>query len=270
MFRLLDLFCGAGGCAKGYQRAGFWVRGVDHKPQPRYVGNESVQADALEYLASLIQSGELAEFDAVHASPPCQANSSLRNLPTVRNKGHVDMIPETRELLQQCGLPFVIENVMGAPLESAPMFGVYRIMLCGTMFNLSTPCGAQLQRHRLFETNWEVMLDRSCQHGEAATIGVWGSRPRDAKAEREKYRGDTVIPVIGNGSPVGSRRRTITITGSTPQQNVVRNQIRDTFSVADAQVAMGIDWVGMAGLSQAIPPAYTEYIGLQLIEFLKR
>ena len=65
MPRLLDLFCGAGGCTKGYQRAGFYVVGVDINPQPRYIGDEVHQADALEFCA---QHG--AEFDVIHASPP--------------------------------------------------------------------------------------------------------------------------------------------------------------------------------------------------------
>ena len=64
--KLLDLFCGAGGCSVGYHRAGFDVTGVDIKPQPRYPF-EFVRANALEYLAE-----HGCQFDAIHASPPCQ------------------------------------------------------------------------------------------------------------------------------------------------------------------------------------------------------
>ncbi len=111
--RLLDLFCGAGGCSAGYQRAGFEVAGVDIERQPRYCGDQFIQADALEYLTALIESGGIAEFDAVHASPPCQGYSATKVLKPV---DHPMLIEDTRRLLQASGLPYVIENVPGAPL----------------------------------------------------------------------------------------------------------------------------------------------------------
>lgn len=135
--RLLDAFCGAGGCTKGYQRAGFHVVGVDVRPQARYCGDGFIQGDALEFIAS-----HGHEFDAIHASPPCQAHSALRNMWNAQK--HPDLIPQTRTLLQTVGLPFVIENVPGAPLENAPLWGAWRLMLCGTMFDLQTPCGSGL------------------------------------------------------------------------------------------------------------------------------
>jgi len=240
--KLLDLFCGAGGCTAGYQRAGFWVRGVDHKRQPRYCGEEFIQADALEYLASLIESGEIEDFDAIHASPPCQAHTPLRKMWNA--KKHEDLIPQTRDLLHGSRKPFVMENVPGAKLEYLPMFGVYRLMLCGTMFNLRTECGAELQRHRFFETNWSHRLVPSCRHGRSGVVGIYGDHAQD-------------------------RRRVVTVTGSTPQQNVNRNRSRKTYSINDAQTAMGIDWMPMSKLSQAIPPAYTEFIGQQLLNAIQ-
>lgn len=63
-------------------------------------------------------------------------------------------------------------------------------------------------------------------------------------------------------------RRTMTITGNTPQTNVVHNQLRETYSVADARAAMGIDWMPMKCLSQAIPPAYAEWIGREVLSLL--
>lgn len=134
--RLLDLFCGAGGCTRGYQRAGFYVVGVDIKPQPRYCGDEFVQGDALEYVAV---NGH--EFDAIHASPPCQGYSNTRNL---QGNKHPMLIEPVRELLEATGKPYVIENVQGAPLDDNA------ILLVGSMFGLMT------MRPRLFECSFPV------------------------------------------------------------------------------------------------------------------
>lgn len=138
--RLLDLFSGAGGAARGYQRAGFHVTGVDDERQPRYAGDEFVQADALDFLT---ERGH--EFDAVHASPPCQVHSALAPL---AGPGHVDLIPETRELLVESGRPYVIENVEGATLDPT-------VILCGSMFGLESGTRV-LRRHRLFEASFPI------------------------------------------------------------------------------------------------------------------
>jgi DNA (cytosine-5)-methyltransferase 1 len=133
--RLLDLFCCAGGAGMGYHRAGFDVVGVDIEPQKNYPF-EFHQADALEYLE-----GHGHEFDAIHASPPCQAYSvsteGLRN----GGKEYPDLLGPTREALEALGKPYVIENVPGAPMRAD-------YELCGCYF------GLQLRRERWFETNW--------------------------------------------------------------------------------------------------------------------
>lgn len=128
--RLLDLFCGAGGAAMGYSRAGFGVVGVDIKPQPRYPF-EFVQADAMTY--------PLDGFDAIHASPPCQGYSRMRHLPWLKDRVYPLLLAPTRDRLVASGIPWVIENVMDAPLGG--------IWLCGTMF------GRDLLRHRRFESS---------------------------------------------------------------------------------------------------------------------
>lgn len=133
---LLDTFCGAGGCTAGYQQAGFKVVGVDNQPQPHYCGDDFDQADALEYLSEW---GYL--FDAIHASPPCQAYSGARHL---QGNDHPLLIEPVRELLKATGKPYVIENVKGAPL--APN----AVMLVGSMFGLRT------MRPRLFECSFPV------------------------------------------------------------------------------------------------------------------
>jgi len=206
MPRLLDLFCGAGGAAMGYHRAGFDVVGVDIKPQPRYPFT-FIQADAMTY--------PLDGFDAIHASPPCQDHSALSSLHAKHGTGW--MLASTRERLEQSGLPWVIENVPGAPMR-------VDFRLCGCMFGLP-----RLKRDRWFETSWNGFdLRAPCHHrGRVITVAGHGMDGR--------YYRDGVIP-----------------------------------SHADRQTAMGIEWMTDAELVQAIPPAYTEYIGAQLLDHLAR
>jgi DNA (cytosine-5)-methyltransferase 1 len=140
--RLLDLFCGAGGAAMGYHRAGFDVVGVDLAAQPRYPF-EFHQGDALAFLRA-----HGHEFDAIHASPPCQAYSAaMRHLAKPQPK----LIDPLRRLLRKAGVPWVIENVVGAPLRDP-------LILCGTMFSLL------VYRHRLFESPFLKILAPPCDH----------------------------------------------------------------------------------------------------------
>jgi DNA (cytosine-5)-methyltransferase 1 len=133
--RLLDLCCGAGGATRGYQRAGYHVTGVDIRLQPRYCGDAFIQADALQYL-----SDHGAEYDAIHASPPCQGYSLLRYVPNRCMDNYPMLVDDIRRLMISIGRPWVIENVPGAPLLNP-------LILCGTMFGLLT------HRHRAFESN---------------------------------------------------------------------------------------------------------------------
>ncbi len=150
-YRLLDLFCCAGGAAKGYQQAGFEVVGVDIDQQPNYP-YKFIQADALTLSPEF-----LATFDAIHASPPCQSYSDL-----AKRNGNADawprLIDPVRDMLIKTGLPFVIENVEGAPLRNP-------IVLCGTMF-----LGLRVLRHRLFETNFKVTAPPHGKHPKVHTF----------------------------------------------------------------------------------------------------
>jgi DNA (cytosine-5)-methyltransferase 1 len=176
--RLLDLFCGAGGAGMGYHRAGFVVAGIDNQPQPNYPFGFMLY-DAIEYLYSRVQSGRI-DFDAVHASPPCQAFSSLRYL---NDKPYPQMVGELRDLLRETGVPYVIENVPGAPLDNP-------IQLCGSSFGLGAN-GRQLRRHRLFECSFPVMA-LPCAH-QGRPVGVYGTggggqMTRGYKGTPEEYR----------------------------------------------------------------------------------
>ena len=230
--RLLDLFCGAGGAAMGYHRAGFDVVGVDIRPQPNYPF-EFVQMDALEWLQIALRQSwgcarELDAFDAIHASPPCQRYTSMQSV-AKNGHGHPDLIAKTRELLEATELPYVIENVPGAPLRDP-------FRLCGSSFRCGTwkPYVAadvwlQLRRHRLFETNWPIGLVPPCAH-HGRTVGIYGDHLRFGRRSSDGELSGSAALVVGKR-------------------------------------AMGIDWdVTWAELREAIPPAYTELIGHQLLQ----
>lgn len=131
--KLLDLFCGAGGAGKGYMDAGFDVTGIDIAAQPDYPGT-FIEGDALAYLAA-----HGHEYDAIHASPPCQASSALTK-GTNKGKEYLNLIPATRALLALHQVPTVIENVQGSDLRRD-------LTLCGEMFGLG------VLRHRYFEVS---------------------------------------------------------------------------------------------------------------------
>lgn len=177
--KLLDLYCCAGGAAKGYQMAGFHVTGIDKDHQPRYAGNVFVQADALEYVAEY---GHL--YDAVHASPPCQGYSEAT--PMQYRGRHPDLIAPTRTALQATGKPYVIENV-----ENARRLLINPIKLCGSMF------GLPIWRHRYFEI-WpeQLWLTPSCNHSKAPITINSGSHSR--KLQR--------VPVLCSGGGDGQRQ----------------------------------------------------------------
>ncbi|WP_395758642.1 DNA methylase [Streptomyces althioticus] len=139
--RVLDLFCCAGGAATGYHRAGFTVDGCDIADRPRYPFAYH-RGDALEYLAHLIDTGDIGRYTLVHASPPCQAGCAL-TVGTNASQGwggtHVDLVAATRRLLDRSGLPYVIEQPNGRAAIRKDL------SLCGEMFGLG------VLRHRNFE-----------------------------------------------------------------------------------------------------------------------
>jgi DNA (cytosine-5)-methyltransferase 1 len=163
--RLLDLFCGSGGCSVGYDRAGFDVMGVDIEPHPDYPFALIVE-DAIDFLAKS-SPGYLAKFDAIHASPPCQAHTTMSN--RWRGKGgaadeHVDLIGEVRDALEQWGGIYVIENVPGARKQMRNP-----ITLHGGMF------GLRVHRPRLFESNAPLMAYPAASPVDP--VGVYGKSP---------------------------------------------------------------------------------------------
>lgn len=208
--KLLDLFCGAGGCAKGYHDAGFEVIGVDLNPQPRFP-YEFHQADALEYL----DTADLSQFAVIHASPPCQHYTLMLNNNQSRKDDHPDLIDIIRDRLLASGKPYIIENVVGSPVRNP-------IMLCGAMF------GLRVYRHRLFESNIYLYQPQHPRH-----------KLKAAHA------------------------------GTTPKKDEFYCPIGHFADMKGSKLAMGIDWeVTKPELAQAIPPAYTRYIGQQLLAYI--
>lgn len=221
--RLLDLFCGAGGAAMGYSRAGFDVVGIDNRIQRNYPF-PFICADALNPPV------DLREFDVIHASPPCQAYSRLRHLPWLKGRDYPEFIDATRALLQASGRPWIIENVEDAPLLNG-------VNLCGQMF------GLPLYRHRRFESNLLLMSPPHQKHDEVLAKG--------GASMAQRYRGSggvTGVKTISRTSFAG----------------------HEVGAVARGAVALGIDWMKREELTQAIPPAYTEYLGAQLMDFIRR
>lgn len=185
--RALDLFCGAGGATKGLQMAGFHVTGIDSKPQPRYIGDVFIQADALQPPV------RLADFDLVWASPPCQAYSVMRHLPWLKHIEYPKLIPDVRRLLQSSGSLYVIENVEGAPLDG--------VQLCGQMFGLPT------YRHRRFESNFMIFAPAHPRHDEVIQRGS-----RTFQKRRDNGNAFSRLPKSGD-SPLGTKQRRMVALG---------------------------------------------------------
>jgi len=233
--KLLDLFCGAGGTSMGYYRAGFeYIVGVDNKPQPHYPFN-FIQWDAIDLIRQLAETGKaytgdnsknnplnstlvwhINDFDVYHASPPCQRFSCMK---TKWNSGSPpDLLTPTLEAFNKWrfeGIPWVVENVVGAPLPT-------HIQLCGSIFGLGSN-GYQLRRHRWFQSN-------------------------------------ILIPT----PPCNHKGKAISIVGG-----VKINRLKTRAPFEWGKEAMGIDWMDWEEMSEAIPPAYTEYIGKYLMDAIR-
>lgn len=214
--RLLDAFCCQGGAGKGYHDAGFDVVGVDIEPQPRYPF-AFVQGDALEFIA---EHGH--EFDAIHASPPCQRHSRMSACRPGLAATYPDLIAPTRELLNKVGRPWVIENVPGAPLRRD-------LELCGCQFGLRSPRGLGVRRTRWFETSPILFALLPAHDHREPALPVTGHSP--GKEWRAAYRHK-----FGEAPGIDERR-----------------------------TAMGVPWMSRDGATECIPPAFTRFVGEQLL-----
>lgn len=227
----------------GYRNAGFAVLGVDLEPQPRYpFKGRFIQADAMKILETGRVTGDLTleAFDAIHASPPCQAYSrAMKHFA----KGYPELIAPVIAALKETGKPWVVENVIGADLPDN--FQLPRdlpweqetemeegLMLCGSMF------GLRVQRHRLFQTSFPCQCPRYCDH--SRRLAAFRDSPAEVMnphnaGARRKWRG-----ILGEGVPI---------------ERTWREE-------------MGVGWMNSAEGRESIPPVYTEYIGRKLIDSL--
>lgn len=211
----------------GYHMAGFEILGIDWEPQPNYPFT-FIQCDFRTVKVEWLRE----HFQAVHASPPCQAHAVTRNFqPGVE---HLDFLEETRELLQEAGLPYVIENVVGAPL-------IDPIQLCGSSFGLRS------RRHRLFESSFSVPAV-PCDHIWQDTHRPYVSCGRNG----DEGRVTGIVPVFGNEAVK------LYVEGARVPKLLLKS------------AAMGIDWMSSEELSQAIPPLFTRHVGRALMEHLAR
>ena len=204
LVRCLDLFCCAGGAAMGLHRAGFDVTGVDIAPQPRYPFR-FIQGDAL------VQ--DLTGYDFVWASPPCQHYSGMSGCRDGLRETYPDLIGPIRSMLTAWGGPWIIENVMGAPLRNP-------VVLFGAILDLKT------SRHRQFDSNLPLTAP---PHPALTTPSI----------NAGLLRPGMILSVAGNCAPV-----------------------------ALAREAMGIDWTNRRELAEAIPPAYSEHLGRQVMAWI--
>lgn len=227
--RLLDLFCGAGGAAMGYHRAGFDVVGVDIKPQPRYPF-EFRRSDARLLMDDLLDGRDhpavgsglrLSYFAAIHASPPCQDHSPLSGIAGKHGTGW--LLAATIERLRRSGLPFVVENVPGAPMSGA-------FTLCGRSLGI-----ARLRRHRLFLTNFPMLVPPCGCSRRVQPIGIYGDLGRNDRVVRNSKDG---LPRLRAG-------------------------------VQTARDLLDCPWMDAHELTQAVPPAYTQLVGEQLLQLLQ-
>lgn len=210
-YRCADLFCCAGGAAMGLHRSGFEVEGWDIKPQKHYPFKFHL-GDAL--------AADLTGFDFVWASPPCQEHTALRVINP--DKHYECFIERTREKLTAWGGPWIIENVVGAPLRNP-------VQVCGSAF-----AGLRVRRHRLFESRIPL-FGTGCYHRrQVGMITVCGTGGKRINRRKDDHGGCCNFPE----------------------------------SLEDARDAMGITWMSRRELSQAIPPAYSEFLGKQIIRYL--
>lgn len=230
----LDICCAAGGASKGLEQAGFHVVGMDLEWFANYPGEMQGEVD-LRYLdPKWIR----RNFDFVWASPPCQKHTRLKTAPGA--KQHIDLIPDARKLLRKTGLPWTIENVVGAPLKRP-------LQLDGSMFDLHVRVG---------KTRYTLLRERLFEFDEQWQRSFWS--PHKHALITRHTPGDPVVGVYG-----GHARDRGAKTGGRGTRDFPGYSQREI-----AALAMDIDWMTLNEMSQAIPPAYAKWIGRLALKYI--
>lgn len=276
--RLLDLFCGQGGAAAGYITAGWDVTGVDIANHGKRYPGTFIQGDALAYLAA-----HGHEYDAIHASPPCQGYSIATAGNLKARENYQRLIEPTRELLQATGRPWVIENVELAREEM-----VNPVLLCGRMFGLRCMDDDGilliLDRHRLFESNIPLQSPEHPRHEEAQgefVAGVYGGSRR-ARTRLRITSPDGSMQGLVDRLPAKWRRKGSSIPQGWTVEKITPTPAEDRFAariernggycpraVHVQQALLGIHWMTIKGMQESIPPAYAQHVGTQLLAHLE-
>ena len=229
-------FCGGGGATEGVRRAGGAAHGQDLRPQPDYVrryGAETFsQGDSCSPHELRRLCGRTRSVVTL-ASPPCKDYSSSR----MRGKAsEPPLIRQTRDALTEVGGLHVIENVPGAARELRSA-----TLLRGAYF------GLKVDRPRLFESNFELHVDRALKEGgDALRKGMCLGRRRRWRRLDPFGRPEMCDCCSGN---------IWSVQGDKP--------LRCT--AAECAEAMGLDrdHMAYAEMTQALPPAYTELLFAQ-------
>lgn len=176
--RILDLYCGAGGCSVGYHRA---------FPDAEIVGVDLVRKHdyPFEFVIGNADTYPLDGFDLIHASPPCKLFTSLGSLaPPALFSPHTDHLTPTIERFAGLAVPWVIENVPGAPMPDGA------VTLCGSSF------GLPVRRHRLFASNMDLGPPPACDHEtQGPAVGVYGHA--GASTRHNKVGGAEAAEALG-------------------------------------------------------------------------
>jgi hypothetical protein len=269
--KVLDLFCGQGGATAGYLQAGFsYAMGIDSDELQlnRYFGTWKVLGDWRQNLEALAW-----DADFIHASPPCQRHSKMQPHKMTKARWgdateisveHEDYIGECREALKKIGKPFVIENVVGSPLENP-------ILLCGCMFGLTVNITSRRRTAKSYVTESKRAL-KACVKYKCNDPSVGIQSYPDDKPFVVRFTRERLFEAYG--FELTPKQHDIEFHSRYPNISIVNGSDTDTFHLLghhdptrrEKLEALQVPWMDLHGVAESIPPAYARYVGTQFLE----